>query len=75
MTPHEKHFRGVLLRFLEGMSRASKVILQDKMQMNTLTQMRQALEWWIKVFTPTFSTFSTEFHTRVSGHIRLIAVE
>jgi hypothetical protein len=25
--------------------------------------------------TPTFSTFRTEFHTRVSRHIRLIAVE
>lgn len=62
-------------RFLEGMLRASKGMLQDKMQMNTLTQMRQALEWWIKVFTPTFSTFRTEFHTRVSRHIRLIAVE
>ena len=39
-------------RFLERMSRASKGMLHDKVQMATLTQIRQALEWWITVFTP-----------------------
>ncbi|RAR16573.1 hypothetical protein DDE83_000140 [Stemphylium lycopersici] len=60
-------------RFMEGIAKACKGKLAEKVKVSTLIQNRQSLEWWIRVLTPSFSTFSQEFTTRVSRHIHMIA--
>lgn len=62
-------------RFLEGMALMTQGRLQEKVKVSTLMQCRQALEWWIKEFTPTFSTFQLLFETRTTRHIHMVAVK
>ncbi|EUC50907.1 hypothetical protein COCMIDRAFT_21622 [Bipolaris oryzae ATCC 44560] len=60
-------------RFIEGMAKASKGILQEKAKISTLIQYRQGLEWWIKILTTSFATIKSEFMSRVTRHTHMIA--
>lgn len=62
-------------RFIEGWASMSEGKLEEKIKAGTLHQQKESLAWWIEEFIPTFKTIATYWHTRVSRHIHLVAVQ
>jgi hypothetical protein len=62
-------------QFIETMAQVARGKLGDKVKVGTLYQLREALEWWIKVNTQNFKSIERQWHTQVSRHIHRIAIE
>lgn len=82
---------GYVCGFLECTAMVSEGRLSDKVeashiqiphqieantsQARSLWQLKSALQFWIDTYTHNFRSIETDYHSRVSGHIHMVAVE